>query len=104
MAYNIMFLILLEKKSKLKVRLRSQGQYFVKAPKSRGFSYIEVWMFGTHCPVFFALFEYGFILYLKKVTKKSEELDEKIKKFDFTMLFLVQFSLQLLYPFTGYSC
>ena len=65
----------------------------VNAPTNRGFSYIEVWMFGIHCPIFFALLEYGFILYLKKVAKKSpddyseaEELDKRIKAFDFTMM------------------
>merc|ERR1711902_273965 len=46
----------------------------VNAPANRGFSYIEVWMFGTHCPIFLAMCEYGFVLYLKKVTKKSDDI------------------------------
>ena len=65
----------------------------VNAPANRGFSYIEVWMFGAHCPIFLALCEYGFVLYLKKIAKTSpddsgskEKLDEKIKKFDFIMM------------------
>ena len=66
----------------------------VNAPANRGFSYIEVWMFGAHCPIFLALFEYGFVLYLKKIVKKSddisvtEELDERIKHFDFKMMWI----------------
>ena len=41
----------------------------VEAPPTRGFSYIEVWMLGTQAPILIALFEYGFILLLKKVAK-----------------------------------
>ena len=37
----------------------------VKGPKSRGFSYIEVWMIGTQIPILIALLEYGFVLFLK---------------------------------------
>ena len=62
----------------------------VNAPANRGFSYIEVWMFGAHCPIFMALFEYGIVLYLKKTlpndSGSKEKLDEKIKKFDFIMM------------------
>ena len=65
----------------------------VKAPENRGFSYIEVWMFGAHFPICLALFEYGFILFLKKTAKKLPDKfgmteDEKIKRLDFfTILF-----------------
>ena len=38
----------------------------VDAPRGRGFSNIEVWMVGAQFPILLALFEYGFILYLKK--------------------------------------
>ena len=38
----------------------------VDAPHGRGFSNIEVWMVGAQFPILLALFEYGFILYLKK--------------------------------------
>ena len=73
----------------------------VDAPKSRGFSFIELWLLGAQFPILLALFEYGYILYLKKLDVKSENqiqpmtpdeteinLDEKIKKLDFgTMIF-----------------
>ena len=67
----------------------------VEAPKDRGFSYIEVWMIGTQFPILLALFEYGLILYWKKIAKKSinqndieskQKLDEKIKCLDFATL------------------
>ena len=73
----------------------------VDAPKGRGFSYIEVWKLGTQMPILLALCEYGLILHLKKIAKKSngtnqtmdqkdseENLDERIKKLDYaTMIF-----------------
>ena len=68
----------------------------VEAPPTRGFSYIEVWMLGTQAPILLALFEYGFILLMKKVAKKKTteenqdepepDMDDKIKKLDFTAL------------------
>ena len=67
----------------------------VEAPKERGFSYIEIWMIGTQFPILLALCEYGFILYWKKIAKKSgnqndieskEKLDEHVKCLDFAML------------------
>ena len=67
----------------------------VEAPKERGFSYIEIWMIGTQFPILTALCEYGFILYWKKIAKKSgnqneietkEKLNEQIKCLDFAML------------------
>ena len=65
----------------------------VDAPKSRGFSYIEIWMFGSQFPILLALLEYGFVLYIKKVVKTSDwneikKFDEKIKTLDLsTMIF-----------------
>ena len=72
----------------------------VDAPKNRGFSFIETWMIGTQIPILLALCEYGFILHIKKITKKSEvyveamdqndseqAFDEKIKKLDYASLF-----------------
>ena len=44
----------------------------VDAPKDRGFSNIEVWMLGTQFPILLALFEYGFVLYLKRHTKREQ--------------------------------
>ena len=59
----------------------------VDAPKHRGFSYVEIWMLGTQFPILLALFEYGFVLYLKKVVKVLDEnetisFNEKIKMLD----------------------
>ena len=65
----------------------------VDAPKNRGFSYIEIWMLGTQFPILVAFLEYGFVLYLKKVTKISDEneiknFNEKIRMLDLaTMIF-----------------
>ena len=73
----------------------------VEAPKSRGFSYIEIWMIGAQIPILLALVEYGFVLCLKKISKKAEEtnemlelgksnqnLDDKIKKLDFATMII----------------
>ena len=73
----------------------------VEAPNVRGFSYIEIWMIGTQIPILMALLEYGFILYLKKVVKKSgiqteimqsgnheRSLDDKIRKLDFATMII----------------
>ena len=43
----------------------------VEAPSGRGFSPIEMWMLGTQIPILLALFEYGFVLYLKKIDMKT---------------------------------
>ena len=43
----------------------------VEAPSGRGFSPIEMWMLGTQIPILIALFEYGFVLYLKKIDIKT---------------------------------
>ena len=71
----------------------------VDAPSNRGFSFIEIWMIGTQIPILLALCEYGFVLNLKRIAKKSEDqvetmnqddseknLDEKIKKLDYGSL------------------
>ena len=73
----------------------------VKGPKSRGFSFIEVWMIGTQIPILIALLEYGYILFLKKISRKVEDkkealnleiqkqnLDAKIKKLDFATMMI----------------
>ena len=84
----------------------------VEAPKARGFSYIEVWMIGTQFPILLALFEYGLILYWKKIAKRSghqndieskEKLDEQIKCLDFTtMIFsLVSFIMFAIFYWIG---
>ena len=67
----------------------------VEAPKSRGFSYIEIWMIGTQFPILLALCEYGLILYWQKMNKNADnqneiwskqKLDKKIKYLDFATL------------------
>ena len=73
----------------------------VEAPLTRGFSYIEVWILGTQLPILLAFFEYGYVLYLKKVeTKVGEQnqvmnpsdpnptLDDRIKKMDFATMII----------------
>ena len=81
----------------------------VDAPKDRGFSYIEIWTLGTNFPIFLALCEYGFILYLKKVTKEptnqhqmtniiesKPDLDEQIKRLDFATM-IVSFCFLIIF-------
>ena len=41
----------------------------VKAPQSRGFSYIEIWYAGIQIPIVFAFLEYGAIL---QIIKKND--------------------------------
>ena len=83
----------------------------VDAPQDRGFSNIEVWMIGAQIPILLALWEYGFILYLKKHGNKDQnqvqamnpddqavKLDDRIKQMDsatmiFSFLFFTTFSL-----------
>ena len=73
----------------------------VEAPKSRGFSFIEIWMIGAQIPILLALVVYGFVLYLKKISKKVQEtnemlelgksnqnLDDKIRKLDFATMII----------------
>ena len=72
----------------------------VDAPKNRGFSYIETWIFGTQFPILVALLEYGFVLLLKKVIKLSDEnetkiFEEKIKKLDLATLIFSFFSFMI---------
>ena len=50
----------------------------VKAPKNRGFSYIEIWTVGVQIPILMAIFEYGIVLALLKF-KKFEYEEEKIE-------------------------
>ena len=91
----------------------------VDAPRVRGFSYIEIWIFGSQFPISLALIEYGFVLYFKKVAKKVNEeknmeimdgelieakpdLEDQIKKLDFaTLIFsLVSFVLFVIFYWT----
>ena len=49
----------------------------LKAPQTRGFSYIEVWMFGTQSIILLAIFEYSFVLAWKKHRKSKTEVTSK---------------------------
>ena len=54
----------------------------VDAPHNRGFSYIELWMIGSQFPILLALFEYGFVLYLKKVNQDVEDENQRMEPND----------------------
>lgn len=78
----------------------------VDAPPSRGFSYIEVWMFGAQCPILIALLEYGYALYLKKYAQERKkkkkittnvvyvyqkcqlDIDQRIKRMDMATMII----------------
>ena len=49
----------------------------VKAPSSRGFSYVEKWMIGIQFCILLAIFEYGYILASKKMLPNDD-----VKKID----------------------
>ncbi len=88
----------------------------VKAPPSRGFSYIEVWMLGAQAPILIAILEYGAVLHMKKYARKQKTsptmvtrqkmafqqeqyetltLDDKIKMVDYVTFVL---------SFVGFVC
>ena len=89
----------------------------VEAPKSRGFSYIELWIIGTQIPILLSLTEYALILYWKKTVENSPkvgtqsmnpnhsrlDLDERIKILDLITLAIsfVYFVLFALYYWIG---
>ena len=59
----------------------------VDAPKSRGFSLIEIWMIGNLIPIIIAILEYGIILYL---TRNHEVHEKRFKTCDqFSMVGLI---------------
>ena len=43
----------------------------VKAPSGRGFSYIEIWLIGIQIPILLAIFEYGILLTIKRLSKQE---------------------------------
>mgnify|MGYP001195437232 FL=1 len=57
----------------------------VKAPTTRGFSYIDVWIIGSQAPIVFALFQYGFILLIIKYWKT----DLDFRTLDFMAILIV---------------
>ena len=68
----------------------------VKAPPSRGFSYIEIWITGVQCNILLAILEYASILTIKrtnlhlKIFNKETfvNTDNFTKIMDFTSLIL----------------
>ena len=88
----------------------------LKAPKNRGFSYIELWMIGHQNVIFIAILEYGLVLIWKKFYSKSMPnivevlepsvqdsmledddmtLNEKIKRLDMISFFILIFLMIL---------
>ena len=66
----------------------------VDAPKSRGFSLVEIWMIGNMIPIIVAVTEYGIILYLIRNADSNKINEKKMKMFDlFTMIGLVIYLL-----------
>ena len=55
----------------------------IKAPASRGFSYIELWFIGVQTPILFALLVYGNLLAILKYkgAKTSEEMSSEEMKY-----------------------
>ena len=70
-----------------------------KAPRSRGFSFIEVWILGVQTNIIVAIIEYACILALKRsnfnMSTKSANMDRIIKLID-----LLAFVLSLIF----FSC
>ena len=65
----------------------------LKAPSTRGFSYIEIWTVGTQSTIVFAIFEYGIILAWKKYSNTAKVdsnfiIDQKIKTIDLFSLII----------------
>ena len=50
----------------------------LKAPSTRGFSYIETWMLGTQAVIIFAILEYGILLAWKKYFPEQKKLEATI--------------------------
>ena len=53
----------------------------VKAPSERGFSFLEVWVLGSHGVIFSAILEYGFVLGWKKYGNENDVKTFKEKGF-----------------------
>ena len=53
----------------------------IKAPESRGFSYIELWFIGAQVPIVWALLEYGIILAILR-RKESKSMTKSIYRAD----------------------
>ena len=60
----------------------------VDAPKTRQFSYIEVWMIGVQIPIIISILEYGLIIGLQRFSVKFQIQSAAIyKQLDMLALF-----------------
>ena len=76
-------------------RLSTQYMDTPKAPPSRGFSYIEVWITGVQFNILFAILEYSCILTVKRMkicNKSISNMDYIIKIVDIIAL-IVSFTI-----------
>ena len=72
----------------------------LEAPADRGFSFLEIWMLGTHFPILFAIIEYSTILALEKSDVKVRQY--KIwDKLAFVLFCLYQIVFQAIYWFAA---
>ena len=55
--------------------IRHNLGHSIEGPKSRGFSYIEIWFVGMQTPIIFAIIEYGFLMGYKKFWPKTITVD-----------------------------
>ena len=70
-----------------------------KAPPSRGFSKIELWITGVQCPIIFAILEYSCILAVKRTQlKPTINLDKIINLID-----MISFTFSLI-VFIIFNC
>ena len=55
--------------------IRHNLGHSIEGPKSRGFSYIEIWFVGMQIPIIFGIMEYAMLLTLKRyLPLKSTEI------------------------------
>ncbi len=48
------------------IMVNTYGNTVAESPPNRGFGLLELWMLGAQMPVFFAMIQYGYILYKVK--------------------------------------
>ena len=78
----------------------------VNAPKSRGFSYIEMWFIGVQIPIVWALLEYGIILAFIRNRNQQSKIKLGNKQFYMTNIISVMdkicCALSIIY-FSGFN-
>lgn len=67
----------------------------VEGPKSRGFSFIEIWMLGMQMPILVGIFEYAVLLAMKKYQKFDQKAAKIIDKWTFigSAIYMVIFTI-----------